>query len=173
MKIRNWDNKTSKNSIAAVSGTPSAFTPFSVDEATVLGNNPYLVESPNLHSSVKTICVGKYLKEKKKELVGIIPVYTEAKNKNIHFVSFPAVLLFLRSHSFAEGQITDDAFTEPFIDTHELYQDWLQLKVDEFAVEEEFLRPSKIAHCRMTPHHSSTTIISLSKSSSAGTDPQI
>ena len=137
-RIRSWNASSPKHSIAAVTGNPSSHTPFTVPEKTLLGDNPYLVEAPKLHSSVPTISVGKFLKENKKDLQDLIPVYTDAKQKTVHMVSFPAVLPFLVTQSFSEGGITDNEVTTEFADSHELFQDWLKLKQTEFAIEDDF-----------------------------------
>ena len=137
-RIRSCTSSPPRHSIAAVTGNPSFHTPFTVPEKTLLGDNPYLVEAPKLHSSVPTISVGKFLKDNKRDLQDLIPVYTEAKQKTVHMVNFPAVLPFLITQSFSEGGITDDEVTEEFSESHELFHDWLKLKQTEFAIEDDF-----------------------------------
>ena len=122
-RIRSWTLSPPKHTIAAVTGNPSSYTPFTAPEKTLFGNNPYLVEAPKLHPSVPTISVGKFLKDHKKDTADLVLVYTDAKQKTVHMVNFPAVLPFLVTQSFSEGKITDNEITEEFTDSHELFQD--------------------------------------------------
>ena len=62
-----------------------------------------------------------FLKAHKKYTADLILVYTNAKQKTVHMVNFPAVLPFLITQSFSEGGITDNEITEEFSDSHELF----------------------------------------------------
>ena len=122
-RIRSWTSSPPKHTIAAVTGNSSSYTPFTVPEKTLFGDNPYLLEAPKIHPSVPTISVGKFLKDYKKDTADLIPVYTDAEQKTVHMVNFPAVLSFLITQSFSEGGITDDEITEKFSESHESFQD--------------------------------------------------
>ena len=157
-KIHNWDQKLPATPSPRYPEPPPRIPRSPSTKKTIFRDNPYLVESLTFYSSDKTISIRTHLKENKEDFVGVIPTYTEEKTKNILLVFFPAVLPFIRSHSFTGGEISDDNITETFIDTHELCQDWLQLNVEEFAVVDDFFKHQKSGpYPKPPPSFTSTT----------------
>ena len=64
-KIINWNTSDPEDLkvIAVVSGTTSEFTPFTVPESVLFGDQIHLGESPRLHKKVPISQVSKYVKE--------------------------------------------------------------------------------------------------------------
>ena len=95
--------------IAAVSGSPSDFVPFSVRETDLCGNNLFLCDLVKFDDKVKPKAVGQYFKHKRKQ-IAVVPecASTDSKSKNLHVVSFPSILPLVKGLSFEEGFCNDD-----------------------------------------------------------------
>ena len=63
-RVTDW--KTNKSVIAAVTGSPDVFMPFSISEEMLGSDNLFLAEPPQLHKLVETISAHKFIKENKK-----------------------------------------------------------------------------------------------------------
>ena len=55
-----------RNTIAAVSGDPDAYTPFSVSETELFSNPLHLADCTTLNKKTSSVPVGKFLKDNKK-----------------------------------------------------------------------------------------------------------
>ena len=139
--------------IAAVSGNPHDYTPFSVPGDIISGDTPHLHEPVKLHSTLKSSAPGKFIVKNRKDLRNLPEeARTDAKAKSLRIVNFPIVLPLIKGLKFDEGPVTDKTVCETFEKTHELYEDFLHLKVktsmpDEsfFDMEEDCPMPDTIA----------------------------
>ena len=136
-KVKDWSSSPIKDIVAAVTGCPESFTAFSVDDGVLGSDNAFLVESPDLHDGVRTISAAKFLKDNKKKLDDL-PEWSDAELKRVKLVAFPAVLPFLKTQSFVEGNLADPSVKSAFCDTHELFHDWCMLKTSEFQTSDAY-----------------------------------
>ena len=88
------DRKSNRTYIAAVSGSPQDHTSFLAPDDVVTGDNLFILEPTKLHKSVKTAAIGKYLKDNRKKLEGILEIAsTDTKAKNLSTRLVPTVAL--------------------------------------------------------------------------------
>ena len=117
------DWRSNEKSVAAVSGTPEDFVPFSVPEEALTGNNLYLCEAVKFHEDVKSLPVARFFKDNGKKLEKVPEcASSDAKAKNLVVVSFPTVLPLVRGFSFEEGSIHDEFVTRDFDKVHDLFE---------------------------------------------------
>ena len=133
------DWATNKRYVSAVSGTPQDFTPFSVLEQFLLGDTPHLSEPVKLNKNVKSIAIGKFIKDNRKSLKNLpSTANTDAKSKNLVVVNFPIVLPLVKGLQFQEGSVDDTQIVELFEKQHELYDDFFHLKVKTHVLDASF-----------------------------------
>ena len=99
-------------------------------EQFLLGDTPQLTEPVKLNKIVKSIAIGKIIKDNTKSLKNLLAsASTDAKSKNLVVVNFPIVLPLVKGLQFQEGSIDDTQIVELFEKQHELYDDFFHLKV--------------------------------------------
>ena len=105
--------------IAAVSGTPDEFIPFTVTEATLLSDTIRFFDGSTADTSFETFPIAKFLKENRKELVDIPVTFpTESKSKNTKALSLPLILPLLKVFMIPEAPLDSDEVTNenPILD---------------------------------------------------------
>ena len=125
--------------IAAVSGSPLDYTPFSVPGDIISGDTPHLHEPVKLHSTLKSSSPGRHIIKYRKDLRNLPEIArTNAKAKTLRIVNFPIVLPLIKGLNFDEGPVSDKNIAEKFEKAHELYDDFLHLKVNTVMPDESF-----------------------------------
>ena len=137
-RIIDWTS--SRKIIAAVSGSPDDFVPFSVTESDLCSNNLFLCDLVKFDEKVKSKAVGQYFKHKRKQLE-VVPecASTDAKAKNLHVISFPSILPLVKGFSFEEGSCRDDLIQQEFEKVHDLYEDLWFLRTKAHPLDQKLI----------------------------------
>ena len=90
-----------RKSIAAVTGTPGEYSPFSVQENVLFSDNLHLSDSKKFSKEVSRLNVSSWLKENASKLTNGLPdEFTDKKIKNIQIIAFPAILPMIKGYRF-------------------------------------------------------------------------
>ena len=128
-----------RKTIAAVTGSPTEYSPFSVPENVLLSDNLHISDSKKFSSSVPRLNIGSWLKDNQSKLsIGIPEEFTEKKVKNVQVISFPVILPMVKGLDFDEGNLDDEDICNKFLNLHELYSDWVFLQGNKYIVNSEF-----------------------------------
>ena len=128
-----------RKTIAAVTGSPGEYSPFSVQENVLLSDNLHLSDSKKFSARVSKLNIGSWLKDNQSKLTISLPdEFTEKKMKNVQVIAFPVILPMVKGFDFEEGNLDDEDTCNAFLNLHELYADWIFLQANKYIVCAEF-----------------------------------
>jgi len=138
-KVVNFQARNeNKKVFAAVSGSLTNYTPFSVPDRTLLSDVYYISNLDKFTKIVSSINVAKNFKDYKGDLATHFT--NESKSKKVSMVSFPIVLPLVKGMTLQEGHIEDDDVYNSLGLCGELYADWAYLNARKFIASKEMVK---------------------------------
>ena len=129
--------------IAAVAGTPSEYSPFSVPEATLTTDSLHFAIGKDEVRFFKTRNIAKFLKDNRKNIPNLpVTLSTDAKSRDAKVLALPLVLPVLKGAKLAEGPVDSDEVAESLATAHPMYEAWLRIATSDMLIDAELLAKS-------------------------------